>query len=108
MCWPWGESVASRPRRELRPRIFTAFLCRPRRGAGYHGRTNAPHNHTQAASFMTTPLRFRSFLVLTILALTMPAAAQMRVVTYNCARLQGNANAFGQVIAALMVDDKPG
>ncbi len=57
---------------------------------------------------MTTPLRFRSFLVLTILALTMPAAAQMRVVTYNCARLQGNANAFGQVIAALMVDDKPG
>jgi len=41
----------------------------------------------------------------------LPAAAssaQMRVVTYNCARLNGNTSSFQAVLVELMVDDKPG
>jgi hypothetical protein len=50
----------------------------------------------------------RSLLILAALVIAFPAHAQMRVVTYNCARLNGDVVAFQDVLDALMIDDKPG
>lgn len=47
-------------------------------------------------------------LVLSLIALTQAANAQLRVVTYNIAQLRGDELALEEVIAELMADDKPG
>jgi hypothetical protein len=56
--------------------------------------------------------RFRSlstlFAVIASLAASGSAAGQLRVVSYNIAQTLGDAEALGEVIAALHADDKPG
>src|SRR5687768_2930332 len=45
---------------------------------------------------------------ITLLCLATPAWAQLRVVNYNIAQLQGNWAALEDVFAAMHADDKPG
>jgi len=61
---------------------------------------------------MNTPTRTPPLLLLSALLsvwlLAASATAQMRVATYNCARLLGDGPAFQDVLEAIMDDDTPG